>query len=260
VSGDARIYWGALILSLGLHVALALLWPRWHADPPMPPVTMEVDLAFLEASPPPTPVPAPVPVLPEPIVQPKDSKPTPREKAVLAPERMVTPSPLLASDAGAEEAVPEASPEVAKQVSAAEPAEVPSSPIAQPASPSLPVADAAPVAPAAKATAQTDSPEEISQEDAWDGYGQLLHDFVGKHKQYPQLAVRRNWQGTVTVSARISQGKLIAIELVDSSGHKVLDEQALKMVRKAVEELPVQASLSRKSFTVLIPVDFRLAG
>ena len=256
---DARLYWGALILSLGLHVALALLWPRWHADPPMPPVSMEVDLALLEASPPP-PAPAPAPVLPEPIVQPKDSKPTPREKAALAPEKIVTPSPLLASDAGVEEAVPEASPQLAEQALAAEPAEVPSSPIAQPASPSLPVADAAPAAPAVKAAAQTDSPEEISQDDAWDGYGQLLHEFVGKHKQYPQLAVRRNWQGTVTVSARISQGRLVDIQLVDSSGHKVLDEQALKMVRKAVEELPVQASLSRKSFTVLIPVDFRLAG
>lgn len=253
---DARLYWGALIPSLGLHVALALLWPRWQADPPIPPVTMEVDLAYLEASTPPS----PAPVLPEPIVQPKDSKPTPREKAALAPEKIVTPSPLLASDAGVEEAVPEASPQLAEQAPAAEPAGVPSSPIDHPASPSLSVADAAPEAPAVKAAAQADSPEEISQDDAWDGYGQLLHEFVGKHKQYPQLAVRRNWQGTVTVSARISQGRLVDIQLVDSSGHKVLDEQALKMVRKAVEELPVQASLSRKSFTVLIPVDFRLAG
>ena len=108
--------------------------------------------------------------------------------------------------------------------------------------------------------ARLDTSDEVSKEVAWEGYGQLLYEMVGRNKQYPQLAIRRNWEGTVTVSARISMGKVVDISMVDSSGHKVLDEQALKMVKKAVEQLPVQENLAHKSFTVVIPVDFHLDG
>ncbi|PCJ29483.1 MAG: hypothetical protein COA90_11480 [Gammaproteobacteria bacterium] len=101
--------------------------------------------------------------------------------------------------------------------------------------------------------------EAASNKKASDNYGKSLYDMVGRHKKYPQLAIRRNWQGEVKVVARFSKGKLIEVVLLDSSGHKILDKEALAMLRKAVARLPVQGRLSGKTFNVTVPVDFRLA-
>ena len=82
---------------------------------------------------------------------------------------------------------------------------------------------------------------------------------VGKNKNYPQIAVRRNWEGQVKVLAKFVLGKLIDVMLVDSSGHEVLDKEALVMLRKAVSQLPVRGNLANKTFTITVPVDFKLA-
>src|SRR5690606_10801884 len=79
------------------------------------------------------------------------------------------------------------------------------------------------------------------QNEAWKGYGQLLHDMISKNKTYPQIAIRRNLQGTALVSARFSKGRLVEIVLLEpSSGHKVLDDAALAMLKKAIDALPVR--------------------
>lgn len=46
--------------------------------------------------------------------------------------------------------------------------------------------------------------------------------------------------------------------LGQGSGHNVLDKAANDMIDKAIKELPVQGDLRRKSFTVVVPVNFRL--
>jgi protein TonB len=100
--------------------------------------------------------------------------------------------------------------------------------------------------------------DEVSAEEAWDGYGQSLYELVGKNKNYPQMAIRRNWEGEVKVMAKFVLGKLIEIILVSTSGHKVLDDEALEMVRKSVGILPIKGNLSKKTFTVTVPVNFKL--
>ncbi|MDP2247884.1 MAG: energy transducer TonB, partial [Nitrosomonadales bacterium] len=101
--------------------------------------------------------------------------------------------------------------------------------------------------------------EEADPVEAWDSYGQLLHNMVSKNKVYPQIAIRRNWQGTAMVSARFNRGRLVSLVLLDpTSGHKVLDDAALEMLKKAVSALPVKGDLAKKSFTVIVPIDFKL--
>ena len=100
---------------------------------------------------------------------------------------------------------------------------------------------------------------EVDRNTAWKGYGQLLYAMVSKNKTYPQLAIRRHLEGTVMVSVRFEQGRMVSMSVVgQGSGHSVLDRAAHEMVEKAVKALPVRGDLSRKSFSVVVPVNFRL--
>lgn len=245
----------ALGISLCLHAAVLLLVPHLDHTPRQPPLRIEVELAqALEAQPntPPEPAPPQPPELPK-----SQSLPRPQPKSV-TPEKAVA-MPVLTAQQESESSAPEEylAPESPM------PGTVESVPpdTAQVTLPAEPVVASPPPGKSApRVAARLESAEEAGEDEAWQGYGQLLHDMVGKNKKYPQIAIRRSLQGRVTVSARISMGKLIDIALIDSSGHKVLDEEALAMVRKAVNVLPVKDILARKSFTVVVPVDFILEG
>lgn len=100
---------------------------------------------------------------------------------------------------------------------------------------------------------------DVDRNTAWKGYGQLLYAMVSKNKNYPQLAIRRHLEGTVMVSVRFEKGRMVGISVVgQGSGHTVLDKAAHEMVEKAVKALPVRGNLSGKSFSVVVPVNFRL--
>ena len=50
---------------------------------------------------------------------------------------------------------------------------------------------------------------------------------------YPALAVRAGWQGTVLLRVRVlSTGKVEAVEVKQSSGRKVLDDEAIRTVKQ----------------------------
>lgn len=63
------------------------------------------------------------------------------------------------------------------------------------------------------------------------------------------------------VSVRFEKGQMVEINVLgQGSGHTVLDKAAREMLEKAVKEMPVRGNLSNKSFTVVVPVDFKLTG
>jgi protein TonB len=108
---------------------------------------------------------------------------------------------------------------------------------------------------------QSTRPEEAEPTEAWNGYGQMLYDLVSRNKTYPQIAIRRNWEGKVKIIARFDQGKLVSASIMEAgSGHQVLDDAALDMLRKAVNAMPVRGKLANKIFTVVIPIDFKIEG
>lgn len=95
--------------------------------------------------------------------------------------------------------------------------------------------------------------------DVWDEYGSNLQRLCERNKRYPEIARRRGWQGLVKVMARFStEGKVLGIMIQTSSGQNTLDEQALEMVRKSINELPLPSKFKGREFKITIPVDFKL--
>ena len=63
---------------------------------------------------------------------------------------------------------------------------------------------------------------------------ELLTDLATLQKSYPEEARRNRWEGTVVLRLQIdAAGRAEAIEVVQSSGYRVLDREARKMLRKA---------------------------
>jgi protein TonB len=75
---------------------------------------------------------------------------------------------------------------------------------------------------------------------------------------YPTLAKRRNWQGTVILSVLVTEyGESETVELHKSSGHTMLDNSALTIVR-SWRFLPGTIGGRPVAMRVLIPIQFKL--
>lgn len=80
-----------------------------------------------------------------------------------------------------------------------------------------------------------------------------------RYKRYPVLATERGWTGKVEVHLVVgSDGSMGSAVVKSSSGHEILDDQALDMIRKAQARTPVPAALRGREFSVDIPVIFDL--
>ena len=80
-----------------------------------------------------------------------------------------------------------------------------------------------------------------------------------RNKQYPAIAIRRGYQGSGKVLVRFSaEGKVTSISMEKSTGQKSLDDQAIEMVKKSLNELPAPVKFKGREFRVSIPVEFKL--
>ena len=113
-----------------------------------------------------------------------------------------------------------------------------------------PVAEASPAAvpaPAPQPVALvSDSPDPRSVRD----YRAQLLGAAGRFKRYPQEARENNWTGDVVVGVAVRAGGAAQVGLRRSSGHAVLDEQALDMFRQAAREVPVPETLRGREFSL----------
>lgn len=90
-----------------------------------------------------------------------------------------------------------------------------------------------------------------------EAYRQAISQEIMRHMSYPRIAVMRKWQGKAVVEMQLSaDGSVTQMVVVESSGKKVLDEAALKMVKQS---LPLPKP-PRGVRTVKVPVVFRLQG
>lgn len=78
---------------------------------------------------------------------------------------------------------------------------------------------------------------------------------------YPRFALKRGWQGQVTIGIRIeADGYISRTQLVNSSGYSALDLAAMEGARK-VKSLPnAVALLNGQAFDLQLPVIYRLQG
>jgi protein TonB len=235
---DNRAFHYAVLASVALHGLMLFSFSmqdasRRAAATPAPIVARLVQ-------PPPAPAaPKPEPPAPAPAEKPK---PPPAKAAPVTKTAPKAPSPAPVAPV----APPPPAPVAAEPAPAAPPPQAaPSAPAAPPAA-----APAAPAAPAARPGADVDA-------DSVGRFRMQVIEAAGRFKRYPRAAMDNNWEGRADVRVSFgADGRRSSIVVVRSSGHEVLDRQALDTVTKAF--VPVPPALRGKEFAFEIPVIFNL--
>ncbi|WP_341957733.1 energy transducer TonB [Pseudomonas sp. RC10] len=217
--------------ALVLHGAV-IYWVNSTPTPALPVVPPEIPPMTIEFSQPAPPVVETPPPPPEPIPQPVVEPPPPVEDelAVKPPPPKPIPKPI-----------PKPKP-VVKPVPkpVAKAVEQPPAPPAPP----QPVAAPAPPAPPA--------PAPITPASASAGY---LHNPA---PEYPALAMRRNWEGTVLLRVHVlGTGKPSEIQVQKSSGHEQLDDAAQAAVKRW-SFVPAKQGNDPIDGWVSVPIDFKI--
>ncbi|WP_245986009.1 energy transducer TonB family protein [Azospirillum thermophilum] len=196
-----------------------------------------------EPPPPEPPPPEPEPPEPEPIVEPPPPEPPP----VVEPE-VVLSKPEPKPEPPKPEPKPQPTPKPKLQ-----PKPVPKVERAEP-HPAVPAAvPAAPAAPAA-APAPAPAPSYSRAVPTWQG-SLLAH--LERHKRYPRSAQSRRQQGVAQVRFTIDQdGNVLSVRLDRSSGHEVLDEETVEMVKRASPLPAPPPEMAQSRIELVVPVQF----
>jgi protein TonB len=236
-SDQNRAFNHAVLASLALHGLLlfgfsALKDPAKRPAPLAPIVARLAEPPAVPPAPPAPPAPAAAPQA-EPVKPPAREKPKPvakaKPRAILPPVQPAPPAPAV-------EAVPS----------------TPAAPAAPAAPPAVARADPAPAPASPSAEAVVDSGS-LAQ------YRLQLISMARKYKRYPRVAMDNNWEGDVVVRMVIgANGMISALSIKSSSGHELLDQQALEMFKKAKPLVQIPAALRGKEFTIELRAIYNL--
>lgn len=242
---ERALVW-CVLASIALHalVFLGLSSRDAQAPPEKALLVLSARLAPVAVTPPePAPQAQPMPVPPALVAQP------PKPAARLAPNNAAprpvpdprkTPPPAAVKTAPPEAAAP------ATAVSSAQPA-APS-----PAGSAAQAAAAIPKAVSVKSGSEADK-------GTLERYRLALISATKRYKRYPAIAMEKGWQGRVVVHMAIgADGMLAEASIKTSSGHPVLDKQAVNMLKKGKTTVQIPASLRGREFGVDVPVIFNL--
>lgn len=232
---------GALAASLAAHAAaMTLAPPVLRFAPPEPLPALQVELI----EPPGVAEPARPQIAPKPAPEAEaPEKPKPKRVAAKNPPAPRPSKPLREEAPAIVEPTPPAKP--------APPALEPPRLTAEPV-PEQKVALPPPVAALAPA------PREPSRELLL-SYTRGISKMLERHREYPRIAEIRRWEGSGTMRLRVApSGRVIDAELDISSGHDVLDRQALAMVAKAGQLPAPPEGLRGGEIEVFVPFNFRL--
>ena len=87
---------------------------------------------------------------------------------------------------------------------------------------------------------------------------QALWRRIEQLKRYPHTARMNRWEGTVVVRCVIRpDGNFSELTMEKSSGHDVLDRDAIDLLRKA-SPLSLKHELGRPELTIRIPISYKL--
>ncbi len=86
-----------------------------------------------------------------------------------------------------------------------------------------------------------------------------LRDALAPYFVYPPLARRQGWQGEVTVALRVeTDGRLSGIHLIASSGHGIIDRDALRTLQEIPRLDHIDGWLENNHFDMVLPIEYRL--
>ncbi|ABS61996.1 TonB family protein [Parvibaculum lavamentivorans DS-1] len=226
------------IFALAAHASVAaavVFWPFGHQAPPEVASAISIELAPVVSAPPQPPTEAP----PGPQME-----ETPPEETV---EPEILPDPPLPRIEPAElppppEKTPEEKPEPVREVQLETTAP-----------------QSSPAPKAETAAAPVNAPPSAAEMRAMPTFQQLLLAHLERHKKYPRNARRRAQEGTAQLYFEMDrEGRVIEYRLAASSGHVLLDEEVLAMLKRA-EPLPaLPAEIPGKTKSFRVPVVFNL--
>ena len=246
LAGERALFW-CVLASIALH-ALVLLGLSWRGTPAPPAKALLVLTARLApfAAAPRAPVQPPPPELAPPPPPEPASAPRPALTKSAA-----TPAPAVNRTAPVEPVkVPQ--PESAPGAPGAEASAAPSAaPIQTRPAPQAPAGS-----PATEAAAK---PGNEADKGTLEQYRLALIVATRRYKRYPAIAMEKGWQGKVEVHMVIGANGMIASALIKTgSGHDILDNQALDMLKKGKTTVPIPAGLRGREFDFDVPVIFNL--
>jgi periplasmic protein TonB len=236
-----RVFGYAAAASLALHAwLLAMNAPVLReppSAPPEPPLLARIaepaapvvkEESQASRSPPPKPV----------------AKPKPRPKARPLPRAA---SPVVPRAAPAQPVEPQA--KAVEEPPLRDGMEHPLPAPPQPGAPEPPVAVAAPPA----AAPVPDPAAALAR------FREQLVALAIRYKRYPRVALDNAWTGDVVVHIDVAaSGAVAAVTVKTSSGHAVLDEQAIEMFRKAAPDVAVPAALHGRPFSIEVRAIYNL--
>jgi periplasmic protein TonB len=242
---DSRVIHYAMLASIVLHAALlsfsAKEASRRAAAAPSAPIVARLveQQPVVPAQPDPISPPSPRLEQPKPPALKPRAPPKPRPAAKAAPKappaQPAPPAPPTPPVA-ATPSTPAVEPQASAPAPSAAPAPAPVVPVAPSPAPSAGDLDAG----------------------ALVRYRIVVAGEAGKLKRYPRAAIDNNWAGRVVVAVTVRANGVPSYSVRISSGHTVLDQQALEMISKAQARTEVPAALRGREFRFEIPVDFDL--
>jgi len=91
-------------------------------------------------------------------------------------------------------------------------------------------------------------------------HSQLVED-LAHHFHYPRLARKRAWQGEALLNLKIEpDGRISRILLTKSSGYSLLDDTAIKTVKKIANVKKLDQWLNGRAIEMELPVIYRLTN
>ena len=100
---------------------------------------------------------------------------------------------------------------------------------------------------------QGDKAEKIYQ-----SYYGVIRNILDSNKKYPLLSLQRRQEGTPIVEFTILKNGEVANLSLITSGYRLLDREAQKIVMKSSPFPPIPESMGKKNIDLRIPINFSL--
>jgi protein TonB len=223
--GANRAFGYAILASILLHALLLLALPSLRELAAQLPAAPRALVAHLvQATPPPAPV--------EEVRKPLAPEPRPALPRPIAKPAAVAPAPQPPRPVTSEPTPP-----------------APAAPITAAASGPVARIEPQPVAPAPAGP----------DPGVLDRYHLQIVTAAARFKRYPRSAIDNNWEGEVVVRMTIgADGRIAALGIKSSSGHEILDRQALEMFRIAKPFVLLPPELAGKEFELQLRAIYSL--
>ena len=219
-------FFETIVLSLLLHASLLVIIPRMNLNDVVIPELFNVEIELSKPQPPPK-----IEEIPKPIEPPKKQEKPVKKKQEVKPE--IKPIQETVKEEVIEPIIEE---------------------MAEPLN-DQPIEEA--IKPIPEVVPTQPSPEVVKQ--VTDSYTNQLTRAIAKQKKYPKIAQMRQWQGEVLLNVEIDpQGNLVKTEILEASRYKILNNEAVDMVKRAAPFPNPPEELQKRNFTVLVPISFKL--